>query len=178
MIPAPCCNPLVCKQLHLSRTVACPLRAIADAILTRSETGCRRLRICRRDTRRDPARWRTRVKTGTSREVRLPLRPRQARWQSHAQPCEQARQRKLFVAPVFVRESGSTVRERLKLRRAAIRNVQSVDATNAHPFRQPAFLPGPHSEFAASCEVRFPSEDKNPQYSERFRANVYHPASI
>src|SRR5438445_2135246 len=169
MISALCCTPSVCMQPLLSRTVACPLRAIADAILTRSETGCRRLRIFRRDTRRDPARWRTRVKKGTSREVRLQLRPRQARWQRQAQPCEQARQRKLFVAPVFVRESGSTVRARLKLRRAAIRNVQSVDATNAHPSRQPAFLTGAHSEFAASCELRFPSQDKDPKYSERLR---------
>src|SRR6266480_194629 len=163
MIPAPCCNPSVCKRLRLNRTVACPLRAIADAILTPPETGCRRLRICRRDTRRGPARWRTQMKKGTSREVRLQLRPRQARCQRHAQPCEQARRRKLFVASVFVRESRSTVRERLTLRRAAIRNVQSVDATNAHPYRRPAFLPDAHSEFAASCGVCCPSEDNNPQ---------------
>src|ERR1700730_18023670 len=165
MIPAPCCNLSVCKQPRLNRTAACPLRVIADAILTPPETGCRHLRISRRDTHRDPARWQTQMKKGTSREAPLQLPPRPARPQCHAQSCEQGqgRQRKLFVAPVFVRESGSTVRERLTLRRAAIRNVQSIDATNAHPFRQPAFLPSPHSEFAASCGARFPSEDKNPQ---------------
>src|SRR4029453_13110156 len=128
MIPGPCCNLSVCKQPRLNRTAAYPLRAIADASLTPPETGCRRLRISRCDTHRHLARWRTQMKKGTLREVRLQLRPRQARRQPHAQPCEQARQRKLFVALVYVRESGSTVRERLTLRRGAIRNVQLVDA--------------------------------------------------
>src|SRR5512133_2731553 len=123
MIPALCCNLSVCKQPRPNRTAAYPLRVIADAILTPPETGCRRLRISRRDTHRDPARWRTQVKKGTSREARL-LLPRQARRQRQAQPCEQALQRKLSVARVFVRESGSTVPERLTLRRAAIRNAQ------------------------------------------------------
>src|SRR5882724_6050096 len=111
MIPAPCCNLSVCKQPRLNRTAACPLPAIADASLTPPETGCRRLRISRRDTHRDLARWQTQTKKGTSREARPQLPPRQARRQRHAQPCEQTRRRKLLVAPVFVRESGSTERE-------------------------------------------------------------------
>ena len=45
-------------------------------------------------------------------------------------------------------------------RPGATRNVQSPDAINARPFQQLAFLPGLHFEFAASCAVRFPSEDK------------------
>src|SRR5205823_667828 len=150
MIPAPCCNPSVCKQPHLSRTVACPQRAIGDVILTPVGIVRRRLRIFRSDTRRDLAQWQREMTKGTSREVRLQLRPRQARWPRHAQPCERAQQQKLSLSLVFVPESRSTTRERLTPRRAAIRNVQSVDATNAHPFRQPAFLPGRHSEFAAS----------------------------
>src|ERR1700746_33345 len=85
---------------------------------------------------------------------------------------------RLAHARVSAPASRSTTRGQSPRGKGATRTVRSPAATNAHPFRQPAFLPNLHSELAASCAVRFPNADKIRLSLQRSHADVFRPALI
>ena len=161
-----CCNLLICRPPCRNRTAACPQCAIADATLTFAEIRYRHLRICLLDRHRFLGHWRKEMARKTLGASRPQLRSSQA-W-SHT----------VFHGLGRARESRSTRPGQLRLRRAAIRNVQCAGATNARPFRRLASLPVLHREAVASCVAHSPNGDKIRPPLLRSHAAVYRRAWI
>src|ERR1051326_5957891 len=162
--------------LRLNRTGASPPRPIRGGISVSAETGCKHLRICRRDRRQFPAPHQTRMKKAIL-EERL-SRPQP--WKSPERRPVRApvRHDDSAARKISVQESGSITPAQSTPRRAAIRSAQLAAATNARPSQQPAFLPIPPFEFVALSGVHLPNEYKTHWSPVRLRANAYRPTVI